>query len=267
MFLNRINEMTKKGVYPSLSILLEEDDNASAIDQAFDLNDEEEDKSEEPAGDLPSGDDSDSEDSEAKDDEVKDDQGITPEEAESIEVASKVADIKKDLDIIKNQPSTERFVDEFLPASSIVDNKIYSLENFVILKEESEDLENSLKNVEKILDDEDNKETILKLKKKASQVQSGDKNFAMKIPDLVRETIKNIENFDSKYDKASIAAADMFSRIEGQSEPQSIRKNIEDYIYQLAEELDKREIPHALNVKSSVDTQNYRNAQGGFNRG
>ena len=123
-----------------------------------------------------------------------------------------------------------------------------------------------LKQIDDVLNQDKNKEKILKLKKKANEFQSGDANFQNKIPDLVRQTISNIEHFDSLYDEASIAANDMVDKIKKQSKPEDLSKNVEEYVYQLAKELDKKSIKHALNVDASVDNNDFKNAKGGFNR-
>lgn len=259
-FLNEINKMTRKGVYPSLNILLEEkDEDAMGGDNPF--------------GDSESGESEEtSEESEGESEEEisdSDDNSVSSAEAKSIEVSSQLSDINKSIEMINNKPDLTLFNSEFFPNASIVDNKNYNLKNFVIINEDStpEKLEKSLKDIDDILNKDENKEKILQIKQKASSLNVGDKNFTDKIPGLVKDTISNIEHFDSLYDKASIAASDMLDIIEKQSPPEDLRKNVEEYVYQLAKSLDANKISHALNVKASEDNASFKNAEGGFNRG
>lgn len=274
-FLHEINNMTRKGVYPSLKILLEEDE------------ENKDDSGSDPmGGDDPFGDDS-SDDSSGGDEGGSDNElssggeggdstpeetpstdssGISDAESESIKVDTQVSDLAQDVEILKNKPSIDLFIDEFFPNASIVDNKIYNLENFLIIKEDTDKLEKTLKDMDDVLNKEENKEKILKIKKKANALQTGDPNFQKKIPDLVKQTISNIEHFDSKYDKPSIAASDMLDSIENQSVPKDLKANVEEYVYQLASALDAQGIKHALNVDASVKPSKFKNAKGGFNR-
>ena len=277
-FLHEINNMTRKGVYPSLKILLEEDE-----ENKDDSGSESE--SDPMGGDDPFGDDN-SDDSgggegesggelssggEGGDDASEespstDSSGISDAESESIKVDTQVSDLAQNVEILKSKPDINLFVDEYFPNASIVDNKIYNLENFLIIKEDSSKLEKTLKDMDDILNKEENKEKILKIKKRANALQTGDPNFIKKIPGLVKQTISNIEHFDSLYDKPSIAASDMLDSIENQSVPKDLKANVEEYVYQLASALDDEGIKHALNVDASIKPSKFKNAKGGFNR-
>ncbi len=270
-FLKEMSMMTRKGVYPSLNILLEDEekkDDPMGGDDPF--GDDSEDSSDSDSSDD-SSDDSSEENNAIGDEEglkdLPDDSGMSDLEAKDIDVSTTVKNIKDAIRTIEDKPDVNIYRNEFVPGSSIVENEVYNLKNFVLLREESEDLEKSLEDIEKILDDEDNQEKIQRVRKKAADIQTGDENFARKIPDLVKKTIANIKNFDSLYDIASIAAGDMFDKIQNQSVPKDLRKNIEEFVYQLAQELDKQGISHALNVSATIKPTNSRNAQGGFNRG
>ena len=275
-FLHEINKMTHKGVYPSLRILLEEDEenkNDSGNDPMGGDNpfgDDNNDNSDDSGG----GDDSGGElnlggeegDSSSKESPATDSSGISDAESESIKVDTQVSDLAQNVEILKNKPSIDLFVDEYFPNASIVDNKVYNLENFLVIKEDTDKLEKTLEDMDDILNKEENKEKILKIKKKANSLQTGDPNFQNKIPDLVKQTISNIEHFDSLYDKPSIAASDMLDSIENQSVPKDLKANVEEYVYQLASALDDQGINHALNVDASVKPSKFKNAKGGFNR-
>ena len=277
-FLNEINKMTRKGEYPSLRILLEEDeenkddssdnkDDAMGGDNPFgDDSSDEEGESGSESGDTESSTSGGEEGLSGDDSSPDDSSGISDTESKSIKVDTQVNDIAKNIEILNNKPDIDLFIDEFLPNSSIVDNKIYNLKNFLILKEDIEKLEKSLEAMDDILNKDENKEKILQIKKKANALQTGDANFKSKIPGLVQQTLSNIEHFDSLYDESSIAASDMFDSIEKQSVPKDLKGNIEEYIYQLAKALDDQKIPHALNVKASIDASKFKNAKGGFNR-
>ena len=272
-FLHEINKMTHKGVYPSLRILLEEDEenkNDSGDDPMGGDNPFGDDDSDDSGGEGDSGDDAGSSggegDSASKESPETDSSGISDAESESIKVDTQVSYLAQNVEILKNKPSIDLFVAEYLPNSSIVDNKIYSLENFLVIKEDTDKLEKTLEDMDDILNKEENKEKILKIKKKANALQTGDPNFQNKIPQLVKQTISNIEHFDSLYDIPSIAASDMLDSIENQSVPKDLNANVEEYIYQLADALEDQSIEHALNVDASVKPSKFKNAKGGFNR-
>ena len=273
-FLNRINEMTRKGIYPSLRILLEEDesdpmggDNPFGDDSDSSSTDDESDSSStDDAGDSSSTDDAG--DIKSKDNkDIPDDSGITDIESQSIKVDTQMDDIAKNVEILNNKPDISIFVDEYFPNASIVDNKIYNLKNFLMLKEDTDKLEKTLEDMDDILNQPENQEKILQLKKKANALQTGDDNFHKKISGLVSQTLNNIEKFDSLYDISSIAASDMLDSIETQSVPKDLEENIKEYVYQLAAALDKKGVKHALNVSATIEPSNFKNAKGGFNRG
>jgi hypothetical protein len=258
-FLNEINKMSRKGIYPSLSILLEKDD--------FSFGDDDNDS------DTPSDDSSDSTETDDSSEPAETGEPASPSPEDDVEAASlavdqQVKEIENLLNILNNEPKVDVYKDKYTPSSSIFDNKNYSLKNFVILEEDAKNLETTLKKIDDMLKKDKNKETIKQLKIKTNDLQSGDPNFKSKIPSLVIQSIENLNHFDAKYCKASIVASDIIDGdIKNQSESKDLEANIKEYIYQLAKKLDQNKIKHALNVSATVDNDDFKNAKGGFNRG
>tara|TARA_Y100000592_G_scaffold24516_1_gene38357 strand:- start:47269 stop:48063 length:795 start_codon:yes stop_codon:yes gene_type:complete len=254
-FLKEVNEMTNKGIYPSLNILLEED--------LFDMPDEKEKEDDKPSpGSDESAPDSDSPAPDA-DDSAPDSDDSTPdsddEEAEQIKTSIDVEDVKKSINTIKSEPKIDSFVAEYLPNAKIFDNKYYNLNNFILLNEDAKEFENSLDDIQKVL--KDREDDIKQIKFSAEKIKSGDPNFVSQIPVLVSDTIKKIKKFDSHYDIASVVAGDFFEKIKQESDPKDLKKNIEEFTYQLAAALDKRGISHSINV-NNIEPVKYTNAKG-----
>ena len=254
-FLKEVDEMSNEGIYPSLKILLEED--------LFDMPDEKEQDDDKPSPDSDDSAPDSDDDTPDLDNATPDLDNSTPdsddEEAEQIKTSIDVEDVKKSINAIKSEPKVDSFVAEYLPNAKIFDSKYYNLNNFVLLNEDAKDLENSLDDIQKVL--KDREDDIKNIKFNAEKIKSGDPNFAAQIPVLVSDTIKKLKKFDSHYDKASVVAGDFFEKIKQESDPKDLKKNIEEFTYQLAAALDKRGISHAINVNNIKPTE-YTNAKG-----
>ena len=259
-FLHEINKMTRKGVYPSLRILLEEDEenkNDSGDDPM--------------GGDNPFGDDSssekpskDSDDSSSSDDssEDSDNKEEDSSEKESAEVEDNSEKSMK-YDMLTKQfketnaalaaRQTETDIEKELHASDM------SLADYTLISE-NEDPQELFDKLNKSI--EDNQETIDKFGEFSSEKING---VDVNVDELVSQAKNDIENFYSKEDPASIIAKRYLKQIRDTDHINDIDKDQEEFLSKLQSDLDKDNIDNALPDKynvNSVKSTSYNNAQG-----
>jgi len=252
-FLNEINEMTRKGVYPSLKILLEEDESSDstddstdsdAMDSAFGNNEDESDTSGE------------GEETSSEDKEEGGETGDEGEEEDNSEKSMKYDMLTKqfkETNAALAARQTETDIEKELHASDM------SLADYVLISE-NEDPQELFDKLNKTI--EDNQETIDKFGDFSAKTING---VDINVDDLVSQAKNDIENFYKKEDPASIVALRYLKKIRDIDHIKDIDTDQEEFIGKLQKELDKESIDNALPDKynvNSVKNTDYNDSQG-----
>ena len=131
-FLHEINRMTRKGIYPSLRILLEEDEEKKDDDPMGGDN---------PFGDDDSDDSSDSEsegESEGESEDISDDSGMTKDEEDDFNRQKTLSDVENTLtkqanvDSVREKPTSEE------AQLSLEGNMLYTFKEMALINEETD---------------------------------------------------------------------------------------------------------------------------------
>ena len=262
-FLNRINEMTRKGIYPSLRILLEEEENdPMGGDNPF--GDDSDSDSEESGGDSEDSSSSDnpfgggdSEGEDSSEEQSGESGGEESPEAEDNSEKSMKYDMLtkqfKETNAALAARQTETDIEKELHASDM------SLADYALISE-NEDPQELFDKLNKTI--EDNQETIDKFGEFSAEKING---VDINVDDLVAQAKDDIENFYNKEDPASIVAKRYLKKIRSTDHINDIDNDQEAFLSKLQKELDKDNIDNALPDKynvNSVKNTSYNNAQG-----
>lgn len=261
-FLNRINEMTRKGIYPSLRILLEEDEkDPMGGDNPFsDDSDSSSEESSDDSDDSSSSDDpfggGDDEGGDSGEGDSKESEGESPEAEDNSEKSMKFDMLTKqfkETNAALDARQTETDIEKELHASDM------SLADYTLISE-NEDPQELFDKLNKTI--EDNQETIDKFGEFSAEKING---VDINVDDLVVQAKNDIENFYSKEDPASIVAKRYLKKIRSTDHINDIDDDQEAFLSKLQKELDKDNIDNALPDKynvNSVKNTSYNNAQG-----
>ena len=290
-FLNEINMMARRGVYPSLRILLEEEsgddsgsdegggDSGSDEGGDFSFGDESEDSSSSDGGDDSSsgdggGDGGESGDTGGGGGEETDTSVDDAKEAEKFADANRVANLDQNLNIITSYNPDEihqQVVDQFLShATTVVSSnefgdesdsvsESYNLSTFLLLNEDSSDLEKKVQNAVDVIDKR--QDDIEKVDGYVKSIELKGKGKKINIDALVHKADKLASRFDQHYCRWSIVAADALKTVIKQSEFGKEKENCEKFLIDFVEELDQRDIPHAISINTAKQSD-YNTGQG-----
>lgn len=263
-FLHEINNMTRKGVYPSLRILLEEDeenkDDPMGGDDPF--GDEGEGEGEGESGEGGGGDEGEG----SGDDSLDPGAGLdspSPEEekeAENIGNAAEVDNLNKNLSMVNSYNPEElhtKIANKLLPHAGVefstVDfrsekdkvSESYSLKTFMLL---NEDLKDKVEDAVKVIDDM--QDDINKVDGYVKSLELKGKGKKIDIPALINRAIELSSHFDQHYCKFSIVAADALKTVIKQSELGKEEENCETFIADFVQELDKKGLDHSISINT-----------------
>jgi hypothetical protein len=245
-FLNEINKMTRKGVYPSLNILLEEkDEDAMGGDNPF--GDSESGESEEPEGESEEA----SEEPEGKSEEDVN--------ADTIKMDQLLKQLKQYEDAESKRTTPTSVEAELLSMESL------NLLDYMLINESEEDPQKLFDKLSKSM--EKNKDTIDKFGAFSAKKING---IDLNIDDLVLQAAEDVSNFFSKEDPASIIGARYLKKIRKLGNIPDIEKSQEEFVSKLQQKLDKGNVDNVLPNKysvNSIENTDFKNAKGGFNRG
>ena len=260
-FLHEINKMTRKGVYPSLRILLEEDgdDQDPMGDDPFGDEDKSESGSQGDQGEEGGGE-SDSESTNPAD--IPDDTGMTNAEEEKFKEEITLAHVEKNLtqqglvDSLREKPTKEE------SQLSLEGNLIYTFKEMAMINEETDvDL------INKKVDDQIkiNKEKYDILDQQLAQSASG---VDYDIDELVEEAINKVKHFN--YDEATIVAKLMFIKLRKSGKAEDVEEKSKEFASKFYKALKQKGIKHALPdsfAVNSIDNTSYNNSQGAKSQG
>ena len=226
-FLKEINEMTRKGIYPSLSILLEEE---AAGDDRFNFPD----------------DNSKPKDTPESDDDTPESDDDTPESDDSANNAMV-------LDQFRNSINQYLNADEARKTPSPTEINLFgedlSLLDFTLVNEDfsTEDMIKKVSDVVKKKEKEIEKFDVVV----ADKVNGVDIN----IQELISDAMHDTEFFLKKENPADIIAKRYVEKIRGIANLKEIEKLQQEFIDQFKTRLDKNTIPHTLSDIYSVNSE------------
>ena len=256
-FLHEINNMTRKGVYPSLKILLEEDEDKKDDDPmgGEDPFGDTDDKDKESEGDLDS-------DSSAENEDIPDDTGMTKPEEDDFNRQKTLSDVENTLtqqasvDSVREKPTAEE------SQLSLEGNLFYTFKEMALINEET-DIDGLNKKVDAAI--EANKEKYRVLDQQLAASSSG---IDYDIDELVEEAINKVEHFN--YDEATIVAKLMFMKLRSSGKVEDIAQKSKEFASKFYQALKQKGIHHALPdsfAVNSIDNTSYNNAQGAKSQG
>lgn len=255
-FLHEINKMTHKGVYPSLRILLEEDeenkdDDPMGGDNPF--NDDDSDKSSDDESGGESGD---------KSEDIPDDTGMTKDEEDDFNRQKTLSDVENTLtqqanvDSIREKPTSEE------SQLSLECNTFYTFKEMALINEET-DMDSLNKKVDAAIEANKEKYKILD-----QQLASSSSGIDYDIDELVEEAINKVKHFN--YDEATIVAKLMFMKLRSSGKVEDIEQKSKEFASKFYQALKEKGIDHALPdsfAVNSIDNTSYNNSQGAKSQG
>jgi len=234
-FLHEINKMTRKGVYPSLKILLEEDEE-NKDDSSSDSSGDDSMGGDDPFGDEDEGGDEGGGNTVQTPDgpveDIPDDEGLSKADEIGVKIDqlnNSVMQLKTSLDIKQNETPLES---EF----SIGPYGIYhsspnrsdesrlvktGLEKFILISEDSSNtdkLKKDLKDAEALL--QDNEDFIKDIGVSAEKVKSG---IPIDIENMVRLAVHDYNHFDKLHDPLDIVKSIYLRDIRLKAEPSDVK--------------------------------------------
>ena len=257
-FLKKINIMTEQGLYPSLNILLEEDDFDMPDDDESDT--EEKEKPEDSGGGLEDSGSILGDDNEQSE---EGDQNQSPEssEDEDIVASAELSHLKNQLSIVASNDRSaevEKAVKSFFPNSMYTVKENYNLKTFLFLNEDKE-LENDIESaVEVIKDRQDDIKTIDAYVK---GIETKGKGKPVDIEKLVDKAIEIGDDWENHLCIYSVVASGFLKHIYDSSKVNEEAKNMEEFAYQLANKLNKQKKSHTISV-DAITNDNYNTASG-----
>ena len=263
--------MTEQGLYPSLNILLEKDEDEK-FDMPGDDGDEDADKKEKSKDDDIFGDDSGDEDAMLSGD---DEEGSEEEEAsepedpgedEDIVASAELGHLRNQLSIVAGNDKSievEKATKSLFPNAMYSVSENYNLKNFLLLSEDK-DLESDIESaVQVIKDREDDIKTIDAYVK---GIETKGKSKPVDIDRLVDKAIDIGDNWESHLCIYSVVASGFLKHIYDNSKVNEESKNMEDFAHKLANKLNKQGKSHTINV-DAITNNNYATASGARDKG
>jgi hypothetical protein len=253
-FLNEINKMTRKGVYPSLNILLEEkDEDAMGGDNPFGDSDSEETESEETSEESEGEETSEESESEGEGEGGEGEGGEEDVNADTIKMDQLLKQFKE---------TTAALDARRIPTKIESDLNIESfrLSDYTLINESEDDPQKLFDKLSKTI--EKNKDTSDQFGNFSAEKING---VDLNVDDLVLQAAADVESFFSKEDPASIICARYLKKIRKLGEIPDIEKVQEEFVSKLQQKLDKSNIDNTLPSKysvNSIENTGYNNAGG-----
>ena len=259
-FLHEINRMTRKGVYPSLRILLEEDeenkdDDAMGGDNPFGDDDSDDSSDSTPEGGTDS-------ESEGNPEDIPDDTGMTKAEEDDFNRQKTLSDVENTLtkqanvDSVREKPTAEE------SQLNLEGNMFYSFKEMALINEET-DIDSLNKKVDAQIKSNKEKYRVLD-----QQLASSSSGVDYDIDELVDEAVNKVRHFN--YDEATIVAKLMFMKIRSSGKVEDIEQKSKEFASKFYQALKQNGIDHALPdsfAVNSIDNTSYNTAQGAKSQG